>query len=231
MIVPDLDNPDDAVEKLLTAWFGPGFIVTAFVILNFVVSWTGLIHKTVKSGSILASRLPAAGPARSPLSLTAAAVAIAIQLAWLWFVFLIGNTVAFAFEQPGSFLDGDLTWTRVTSSLEWDTITVIYFGLAVAMLLTAYFLPENTKWPVLVVALPPAYIVIPGVFALLIGLATGAIALMAWLFGVVTWTDILELGATLELDFWGPMLVFYALYAGSCSVAFRLPHLIQRILN
>jgi hypothetical protein len=34
--------------------------------------------------------------------------------------------------------------------------------------------------------LPPAYIVIPGVFAMVIGLATGAIALLTWLFGIVT---------------------------------------------
>ncbi|MFC3894253.1 hypothetical protein ACFOWZ_22470 [Lentzea rhizosphaerae] len=38
------------------------------------------------------------------------------------------------------------------------------------MLFSAYFLPENTKWPVLVVALP------------------------AWLFGIATWTDVLALG-------------------------------------
>jgi hypothetical protein len=52
-------------------------------------------------------------------------------------VFLIGNTLTFAFQQPGILLDGDLTLTRLTSPLKRDMITVIYFGLAVAMLFSA----------------------------------------------------------------------------------------------
>jgi hypothetical protein len=221
-MVPDLDKPDDIIEDLFTAWFGPGLIVTAFVILNFVMSWFDFIKGAVKQGRAFA-RFLRVGPLGAAFGFMEVVAAIAIQLCWLWFVFLTGNLLSFVFQQRGRFEDPDLTWARLTSSLEWDGITTAYFGLAVLMLIAAYLVPEDKRWPAIVTALPPLYIVIPGFFAVLAAIVAGGLGLLAG-------ADLTTLFATIRLGFWLVLLGFYALYAASCVVVAKLPFLIRRAI-
>jgi hypothetical protein len=98
--VIDIPAPDDLLKEGLLLVFGPGLIVTAFVIVSAVTSWLGFARTSFRTGRAIASgyrsvsrSVRATSRANVGVAIVVALFVLAAQATWVYLGYYTGNSV------------------------------------------------------------------------------------------------------------------------------------------
>ena len=223
----DLPYPDDVVMRMLVTLFGPGTtIILVFVITHWLWSWYGTARSTVRFGAasiriagIASGRLIRMPPITAAFALLTSILMLLLQGLWLWTCYVVGN--AWSYVVHGPYPDSGPEWNTVLQTLQWNTISKIYFVASIAALILSYVTVKKDGSSEVIAS-------ILGAPAILLGLFTALGSVLTLLF------VLLQLVVTqhVELDAYGKgALVTTGLilvYLLSCFTALSTPRLMVR---
>ena len=163
---PDILEPDDLVESLLTAVFGPASVVIfLYLAVKAVVAWYEAALTAIELGTsahrfavrhfLRISRYPRGYRA---VGVALSVAMVLIQVLWAYLAYVAGNVIS---RVAGVSKDVDLsrlTVDQFISSLSWDWVSTGYVVLCAAALVHAYWHPwYRHNGPVATVLSLPAY--------------------------------------------------------------------------
>jgi hypothetical protein len=159
----DLLDPDEVAQFGLTALFGPGAIVGAFVILNFIVGWAGAarighsagvhVHRWARNAAARRTRQPR-GNVQGRTALTLAV--LVLQTGWVALAYYVGNSIAILVD--GTRGDAFPSISNVLGSLRWDAYSYAWLGMSILLLLFAYLGSESVTGLLGFLVMAPGYV-------------------------------------------------------------------------
>jgi hypothetical protein len=142
MPIPDLPTPEDLWTQLLVRFFGASAaIVAVYGLFMALLAWRSAWFTSIKIGRYTASATGRAlklRPVAFGFALLTSAVMLAVQAIWMWTCFVAGNAWSYLIHPPGQIPDGGPEWDRIFGSLHWDTVSKVYVGACILVLLSSY---------------------------------------------------------------------------------------------
>jgi hypothetical protein len=149
MQLPDIPTPDDAIKSLLVAVFGSSAtIVLVYALANAVMSWLGVAKTAIKAGKSVRNTgrsLLRLRPIRVVSTIAYTVTMLVLQALWLATAFVIGNGISWFFVgRPG--MENGPNWQVFTSTLHADTVSNVYTGAGLLLLVIQYAAARRSTW-------------------------------------------------------------------------------------
>jgi len=149
MQLPDIPTPDDAIKSLLVAVFGSSAtIVVVYAVANAIMSWLGVAKTAIKAGKTVRNtgrNLLRLRPVRVASTIAYTVTILVLQAFWLATAFVIGNGISWFFVgRPG--MENGPNWQVFTSTLHADTVSNVYTGAGLLLLLIQYAATRRSTW-------------------------------------------------------------------------------------
>lgn len=216
----DPPGPDDAIEFGLKTVFGPGAVVTGFIIFNFISGWIGFARVTARTGSRIRGKVGVAATSARHRRFTSAlarllltAMLFLLQAAWVGLAYFGGNAISITVRSLSN--DGFPTLAEVYASMDWNQYAQSWVTLSVVTLLASYF------WSASITAFLGFIVSTPGYFYGFLGLVGGALNSATYLMGIGDDVEPYMLVYMFTFGVAGVVYVYATQYAISASMWVR----------
>jgi hypothetical protein len=174
-------GPDNAIEFGLRTIFGPGAVVTGFLIFNLISGWVGFTRVTARTGSriYIGARGAAASARQHRFTSVVARLLLTVllfllQSAWVGLAYFGGNAIDITVR---SFSSSQFpTLATVYASMSWNQYAQAWVALSVVTILSSYFWSGGATSFLSFIASAPGYFY--GFFGLVGGVLNAATYLL-----------------------------------------------------
>lgn len=212
----DEHSPDGLLKLGLTTIFGPGAIVAAFLLFNFISAWFGITKVGYRTSKRIRREARGAGERTTDYLIrnlggrvVLTLVLFFLQAAWVSLAYYVGNSISIAVNSAS--YQQFPTVSGVLSSLRWDMYSEVWLGLSAFTLLSSYF------WSLSVTRFLQFLLIVPGMIYGFCGLIGGALNTVTMLTGIDPSMKPAILVYMFTFGVAGTFYVFATLYALSAS--------------